>query len=402
MIVGIDAANIRAQGGLTHLKELLAAAVPEAFGIRRVIVWSGASTLAQLPERPWLVRSHQPALDGRLPARVRWQQTTLSRLAGQHADVLFLPGGTYLGDCRPFVAMPHNILPFDAVTKRLYGLSAARLRFFLLERVQQLMLSRADGLIFLTEHFRRVVTRRWGSRVNGEIEVIPHGVAPAFFHPERPKADLGAYSWERPFRWLYVSSVHPYKHPWHVATAVARLREEGIAVALDLVGPARPPAARGIDRLRRTLKHLDPGGEFLHFHGDVPYRALPEWYRRADGVVFASSCENMPITLLEGMASGAPIACSNREPMRGIFGESGPSFDPENAEEIAHALRRLLKDPELRRRSGLSARRVALGYSWKETATRTFAFLARIAERGRSRSPSFSGRASAAASPTSR
>ena len=48
MILGIDAGNIRAGGGVTHLVELLRAARPQAHGFERVIVWSSAATLAQL------------------------------------------------------------------------------------------------------------------------------------------------------------------------------------------------------------------------------------------------------------------------------------------------------------------------------------------------------------------
>jgi hypothetical protein len=52
MIVGIDASNIRSGGGVTHLKELLAAAEPNRQGVQHVIVWGGRATLGQLPERP--------------------------------------------------------------------------------------------------------------------------------------------------------------------------------------------------------------------------------------------------------------------------------------------------------------------------------------------------------------
>ena len=48
MILGIDASNIRAGGGVTHLQNLLQFAVPEKVGIKKVIVWGGKNTLDQL------------------------------------------------------------------------------------------------------------------------------------------------------------------------------------------------------------------------------------------------------------------------------------------------------------------------------------------------------------------
>ena len=53
LTLGIDASNIRAGGGVTHLAELLRAAVPAEHGFDEVIVWSNEGTLAKLDERPW-------------------------------------------------------------------------------------------------------------------------------------------------------------------------------------------------------------------------------------------------------------------------------------------------------------------------------------------------------------
>ena len=54
MIVGVDASNVRAGGGVTHLSSLLGAADPAAFGIERIVVWAGRATLERLPEAAWL------------------------------------------------------------------------------------------------------------------------------------------------------------------------------------------------------------------------------------------------------------------------------------------------------------------------------------------------------------
>ena len=63
MIIGIDASNIRAGGGVTHLLELLRAVDPLVYGFAQVIVWGGKATLGRIEDRPWLVKNHQPLLD---------------------------------------------------------------------------------------------------------------------------------------------------------------------------------------------------------------------------------------------------------------------------------------------------------------------------------------------------
>ena len=81
MILGNDAYNIRAGGGITHLRELLAAADPQADRFARVVVWASRRTLAALPDRPWLQKLNPPALEGGLGARTRWQATALGPAA---------------------------------------------------------------------------------------------------------------------------------------------------------------------------------------------------------------------------------------------------------------------------------------------------------------------------------
>jgi len=376
MILGIDASNIRAGGGVTYLSELLSAAQPALHSIERIIVWGGQQTVERLPQRPWLHLAHEPVLDGSLPQRVFWQQIRLTRLAEQYCDVLFVPGGTYIGRFRPFVTMSQNLFPFEPQERRRFGLSWSRVRLTLLETIQTLTFRRAAGVIFLTEAARQIVERRTGS-LPGKVTIVPHGVAERFRRKPRTQKPLSAYSFSYPFRWLYVSLVDLYKHQWHVAEAVARLRLEGIPVALDLVGPALP---RGLHRLQEVMRQVDPGGNFISYRGAVPYSELNGYYHRADGFAFASSCENMPNILLEAMAAGLPIASSNRGPMPEVLGDTGVYFDPEDAQSIAEALHRLIMDPVMREEYAWTAYERAQQYSWTRCAEETFSFLTNVAK----------------------
>ena len=86
----------------------------------------------------------------------------------------------------------------------------------------------------------------------------------------------------------------------------------------------------------------------------------------------------MPNILLETMASGLPVASSNRGPMQEIIGEAGVFFDPENSDDIAQALESLIADPEWRWRLAKSSYSIANQYTWKRCADETFAFLAQV------------------------
>lgn len=95
----------------------------------------------------------------------------------------------------------------------------------------------------------------------------------------------------------------------------------------------------------------------------------------------ASSCENMPNILLETMASGLPIACSNLGPMPEVLGDAGVYFDPEQPEEIARALCELIESPQLRTKLVQASYQRAQQFSWQRCADETFRFLVAVTHR---------------------
>ena len=376
MISGIDASNIRSGGGLTHLVELLRASDPREHGFERIIAWGSYMTLTQIEDRPWLVKSHQPILDRNLLYRATWQRFQLSRLAKKAGcNVLFVPGGSYAGIFSPVVILSQNLLPFEWNELLRYGWSTTTLKWLMLRHIQSHSLRKAQGAIFLTHYAQHAVLKVSGAP-SGATRIIPHGIHARFFRRPREQRSMEDCTDREPFRILYVSIIDMYKHQWHVAEAVMQLVADGLSVALDLVGPAYPPALR---RLRAALKRLDPLGTAIRYLGPIPHRDLPQYYRGADGCVFASSCENMPNILLEMMAAGLPVACSNRGPMPEILGDAGIYFDPENLESIKRAIRQLIESPALRARNAHAAFARSSCYSWEQCADSTFRFLADVA-----------------------
>lgn len=377
MNVGVDASNIRAGGGITHLRALLEQADPARHGIARVVVWAGGPTLAALPERPWLDKVAQPLLERPLPLRVFWQQALLPRLLRETGcSVLFAPGGTLpltlpWRGALPGVVLSQNILPFEPLEAARYGrVSAARLKLRLLRVAQARALAQARRAAFLTAYARGRVLSAVPA-APAEVRIIPHGADPRFLaapRPQEPPERFGA----RPFRFLYTSTVDVYKHQSVVARAAARLRAAGLPVAVDFVGGGR---AKLVARLRAELRALDPAGASLRLAGPIEHERLPALYRAADAFVFASTCENMPIVLIEAMASGLPIACSRRGPMPEVLGEGGLYFDPESEADCAAAMETLFASAPLRARLAAEAFARARRLSWARCADETLALI---------------------------
>lgn len=380
--LGIDASNIRAGGGLTHLSCLLQAFKPSVNGILRVIVWGGKCTIDKLPSSEGVELLHVPMLDRALPIRMIWQRWMLPGcLHKRKCDILLSPGGI-LPICShvPAVVISQNLLPFEPQESRRFApWSFMRLKMKLVGIQQRRSMEQADGLVFLTRYAQNTVLPVL-RRYSNQIAVIPHGIEPRFFRDPQKALSVSVFTHKRPFRLLYVSIIDVYKHQWHVAKAVAALRDRGLSVEIDFVGPAYGPALK---YFVGVIEQLDPAGEYLHYRGAVSFNKLHSAYMDADSFIFASSCENLPNILLEAMAAGLPIACSRKGPMPEVLKNCGVYFDPERPEEIEDALLQLFQNPNLRQQLALCAFKSAKEYSWNRCVVETFDFITQVAHKSK-------------------
>jgi glycosyltransferase involved in cell wall biosynthesis len=209
-----------------------------------------------------------------------------------------------------------------------------------------------------------------------QIEVIHHGVSNRFNGQVKQQQSISDYSFSRPFKFIYVSTVHTYKNQCNVVEAIGRLREKNYPVELNLVGGVIfEPAGKKLDI---AIKKIDPNNKFIHYHGHISYEKIDAYYKMADGIIFASTCENMPNILIESMASGIPIACSKKQPMPEFLNENGFYFDAHQIDSIVESLIEFLDSPHKREANAINALKDASKYSWVNTSRKTFEFLISI------------------------
>ena len=372
--VGVDATRIRSGGGIAHVKGLFGHADPRNYGITKVHFWAHDALLETIGPKPWLSKHPVPACKKSILHQLAWQRIQLSHEAkALGVDVMFNTDAGSVCDFQPAVTLSQDMLAFEpGEIERYPWPSRARLRLEILRFVQLQRLKRSSVALFLTEHARRVIA---GLTTLSETRVIPHGIDHKFFGAADGRRKFPGNG---PIRCLYVSNVVPYKHQWNVVEAIARLRAESTQdVRLSLVGGGHGPA---MDKLRVALDRHDPDRQFVEFGAFVPNDQIVDILRQADLFIFASSCENLPITLLEAMASGLPIASSNRGPMPEMLGPEGYYFDPEDASSIALTVKKLVSAQC--QTDGVAATAVerARSFTWERTAQETWCLLASLAE----------------------
>ena len=369
MILGIDASRNRSGGARAHLIGILTECSQVKHGINIIHVWAFRSLLAQLPDYPWLIKHNPIALEQSLFKQLVWQATELAgevKLAG--CDILFTTDASTLCRFKPMVVLSQDMLSYEPGVMRYFGYGLARLRLLVILVLQNVAFRRAAGVIFLTRYAAKVIQQSCGALPF--FAYIPHGVDAAF------KQTQAATSWPEagghPIRCIYVSNTEMYKHQWVVVEAIALLRKRGHNLSLSLVGGGKGPAQK---LLQDAIAVSDAEGVFVERLEFLPHPVLPALLVEADLFVFASSCENMPVTLVEAMAVGLPIACSNRGPMPDVLADGGVYFNPEDSESIAVAIEQIIQSPALRLAIAQRAKTLSQQYTWKRCADETWAFV---------------------------
>ncbi|MBI4655128.1 MAG: glycosyltransferase family 4 protein, partial [Elusimicrobia bacterium] len=88
-------------------------------------------------------------------------------------------------------------------------------------------------------------------------------------------------------------------------------------------------------------------------------------------LVYPSLYEGFGYPPLEAMACGCPVTASNATSIPEIVGDAGILFDPYNTEEMAQAIEKVLKNPDLRQELVRKGFEQVKKFSWEKTARQT-------------------------------
>jgi glycosyltransferase involved in cell wall biosynthesis len=373
-ILGIDAVNIRDGGGLTHLREILTHSDESNLLFDQVVVWGNDTCLQALPNKPWLKKINPLPAKASGLKRTLWQIFSLGAAAKKmQCSLLFIAGGSTLTRFRPYVTICHNMLPFTETALKQYRNGIRKYKFLLLRKVQLNTFQKAKGVIFLSywamEQLQPLI-----DKPQLKYAVIPHGINPAFRINNRLHRNIADCSKVHPFTVLYVSRIEPYKHQLAIIDLLAAIRNvTGWPIRLVLAGLASD--ANYYATLQQKIQSVDLESDWIEYSGAVPYKNLPDLYAQADLAVFASTCENMPIILLEKMAAGLPIVCSITAPMPDFLKDAGLYASIEDVAAFQSTVQQLIESREQRVSLSEKAVDYSANYQWSKASADTFQFL---------------------------
>jgi glycosyltransferase involved in cell wall biosynthesis len=164
---------------------------------------------------------------------------------------------------------------------------------------------------------------------------------------------------------LFVGTLEPRKNVPLLLEAFAMVRQQ-LEVQLLLVG------ARGWLDEPIFATHARLGlGDSAPFLGSLDQEALAALYSRAAAFVLPSLYEGFGLPVLEAMACGAPVICSNSGPLPEVTGDAAVLLAPEDPRPWANAILRVLTDARVAERLRQDGFARAALFSWHRAALAT-------------------------------
>jgi glycosyltransferase involved in cell wall biosynthesis len=342
-------------GPETYMRGLVPALAAERPGARLTIVTtrSGAAALVRDGWSNWADVSGLPCEDGQRIRRTWAEQVLLPRLARRlRADVLHSLAS--LAPVRPPVPAAITLHDVTFVLRRTFS----RTTTVGMKEIMLRAARRADSLMAPSAASRDEICAVFGLDP-ATVTVIPHGAGrPPHVQPA-PEAELRERIDLRARRVvLCVAAKRPHKNQGLLLRALPYVEDDVIVV---LAGHAESYE----DELRAEAMRLGVA-ERVRFLEFVPDAELEGLWRLADCAAFPTLGEGFGLPVIEAMARGVPVACSDLPVLREVGGDVAHYFTPDDPAAAAAAIAAAWADSRAR----TAGPRRAAGFTWEESARR--------------------------------
>jgi glycosyltransferase involved in cell wall biosynthesis len=290
-----------------------------------------------------------------------WHNTVLAGL-GKKFDLVHIPSARRIPVLKrtKVVATVHDLAAFSVEAKY----DAARMRFN--RSVVPAMIRRADHVIAVSRFTKKDIIRYAGVP-DDRISVVYPGINHDLFRPI-PKTEAQdrlqmQHGLEKPF-FAYVSRLeHPAKNHVRLIEAFERFKLENDSAHQLVFAGADWNGAETI----RARAAESPVKDDIRFLGYVQAKSLPLLYSGCDLMVFPSLFEGFGFPIIEALACGSSVICSDRSSMGELAGTLIPTFDPLSPDALFECMEEAVSkgwNAEQRTR-GME---YALTYDWRSTA----------------------------------
>ena len=234
----------------------------------------------------------------------------------------------------------------------------------------------ATHLVADSSATKRDLIERYGADPD-KITVVYPGYDDTVFQPVRDEKDIGAVKAKYGIAGdyiLFVGTLQPRKNLIRLMEAFSNIQYPISNIQLVIAGK------KGwlYREIFQQVEKLGLEGKVV-FTGYVPEGDLPALLSGARLFVFPSLYEGFGLPVLEALACGTPVVCSNVSSLPEVAGDAAVLVDPLDVEELAAAMERVLRDEELRAELIERGFEQVRKFSWERCARETLDVLGGVA-----------------------
>jgi glycosyltransferase involved in cell wall biosynthesis len=298
-----------------------------------------------------------------------WTHARLPALVWKHgADLLHSPAIV-----APIVASCPVVITIHDITYLLYPSHFASWWTTYLKIVMPPAVKSAAAIICGSENSKRDIAKAYSIAFD-KVRVVPYGVDHERFHPRVTLDQQWAQALGiRDGYVLHVGTFSCRKNIPTLLRAVALLRDKGKWGERQVVlAGSQNLSLKGAPEVFATIRELDLSGCVV-LTGHTPNEHVAGLYAHASMLVMPSLYEGFGFPVVEAMAVGTPVVCSNSSSLPEVAGDAAIFFAPEDQHALAAAMEEVIGRPSLAeelRRKGLQQARQ---FSWKRNAEQTIA-----------------------------
>jgi glycosyltransferase involved in cell wall biosynthesis len=290
-------------------------------------------------------------LPGRLKRKVsNFRYRLVSRYRNNNSDSLLRQLGADLLFC-PFTA-PTYFEPGVATVSTIHDLQYKTYpEFFSPQDVAHrdhifIEACRRSSAIAVVSEYSKNVAIAHGKLKPSQIRTIHHRLADRIL-PEGDSNEVVLTRLKLTSQRYLIYPANFWKHKNHemLLTAFGIACQEGIAADVKLVCTGAPSDRQAW--LVEAVKRMQLA-ERVIFPGYLPKSELSILMANSRGMVFPSLYEGFGLPVIEAMASGVPVACSNTTSLPEVAADAAILFDPRVPTQISNAMKTLVDDDVLR------------------------------------------------------
>ena len=368
----IDASRNRSGGIISYVKNFIRNFDFKKTNIKEIVICANRNLLSELPQRNYVTKYNNFFLEKNLIFQIIWQFFILPKfLKKEKFDILFSTDASTLCHFSKSIVFNQDLLSFgNNINKE--NIFLKKLRLYLIKYIQINALNKSTIAIFSSKHSKKLIMKHLNRKKNNSF-IYPGIDRKILTYTKKRSYICSSNLKNKKIKLIYVSPLINYKNHLLVIEAYKNLIKKYKNLEIKFVGDYSNNL-----KLYNKIINTNSSISEKNFTGEILSNEVIKLIYKSDIFIFASDVEAFGMTLVEAMAIGIPIVCSNQSSLPEILKTGGLYFNTKRPNQLSNQIERLIMNYPLRKKLSIHARKLAKKFTWEKHMNRFYDILNKL------------------------